>query len=513
MKKMIFAILIFLESINVYACTFSSPSTINIGVSTEDKTFFSYGTKAVDETIPSAQIKNCATTASKRKYVMVTFGPEVLDVLDAYRGINYNRDFGEVNACQFKNNPLSRTTSLEQKKKIFADKWKFISKCIEVNVKEMGAHPLTFPKDQEGCVVTSTSPMSAKFSGGYCFFKPNSDSQLNIKLSISESCLELNGYKSSDIDLQDLNSELSAYTSSTYKDDLEDLTTLGTAAIRVSVNPDKSVLKPSDSFGILRPTFPANYQVNDLHLGKIMFTELSSNEVNINIPFIVDNASCSKISSNGIQSSACNYATPYSGTITLKDDQGKEVFSWQDGGIASANWQGILSGEGYRISKEMLATDKNYTIEVEFSDPQFSFNTFKNRITHKIGHLNANLPIMSREGTITEISDIRILDEIDKMIEVEPLGPLNFQDPLLNLANSRRRLNGYLSTTMFPPTYEKICNSALNCIEASKSFVKFTASFKLRADYSIVGLQVARKSDLLGSYTKKIDLQPEYICE
>jgi hypothetical protein len=128
---------------------------------------------------------------------------------------------------------------------------------------------------------------------------------------------------------------------------------------------------------------------------------MSNNEIIAMIPFIVDNASCVKNEVNGVKSSACDYSTPYVGVITLKDAFGKEILTWQDGGIASANWQGILSGEGFKISKELIPVDKNYTLEIEFSDPPFSFNIFKNRILNKIGHLNTTLPIFSREGTIT----------------------------------------------------------------------------------------------------------------
>ena len=513
MKNKLFIITIITGTMNALACTFSSPSSINIGVSLENQKYFSYGDKAVDETISFAEIKNCALTASKRNFVMVTFGPEVVDTLDSYRGTNYNKEYSEISSCTFNNNPIEKKSTSDDKKKSFREKWKFINKCIEVNVKETGSHPLAYPQDQEGCVVVATSPMSAKFSGGYCFFRPNNDSQYNIQLSVAKDCLELSGYKESDINLQDLNAELSAYTSSTYKNDLEDLVTLGTTAIRVSINPEKSVLIPSEDFGILRPTFPSFYQVNDLHIGKLLFNQLSNNEINISIPFIVDNSSCVKAGANGVKSSACDYATPFVGAVTLKDNLGKEILSWQDGGVAAANWQGILSGQGFRISNDMIPTDKNYTLEIEFSDPQYSFISFKNEITKKIGHLNANLPILSRDGKINEITNIRIIDDIDNMVEIEPIAALNFENPLISLANSRRRLNGYLSTTMFPPIYKNICNSNGKCVDASKTFAKFTATFKLLANYSLANLQITRKSDLLNSYTKTTDLQPEYICE
>lgn len=498
---------------NALACSFLSPSSINIGVSIDNQNYFSYNAKAVNENVPYAEVKDCLTTANKKKFLMITFGPEVVDTLDSYRGTNYNKEFAESSSCVFKNNPIAQIISYQNRKENFENKWKFINKCIEVNIKELGDHPLAYPKDQEGCVVTPTSSMSAKFTGGYCFFRPTTDSQYNIVLSVSKECLTLYGYKESEIYLQDLNAELSAYTSLTYKDELEDLSTIGTVPVRISVNPDKSVLKPSDDFGILRPTFPANYQVNDLHIGKILFADLSSNEIIIKIPFIVDNATCIKNNVNGVRSSACDYSTPFTGAISLKDSSGKEILTWQDGGVASANWQGILSGEGFRINKELIPTNKKYTLEIEFSDPQFAFNTFKNRISKKIGQLNAHLPLFSREGTIAEITDLRILEQIDKMVEIDPIGALNFQNPILNLANSRRRLNGYLSSSMFPPAYEKTCNSTGTCVDAAKTFAKFTATFKLESDYSISDLQINRKSDLLNSYTKIVEQQPEFICE
>jgi hypothetical protein len=355
--------------------------------------------------------------------------------------------------------------------------------------------------------------MSAKFSGGYCFFKPYADSKYKIDLSISKGCLTLDGYLDAQMALQDINAELSAYTSTTYKNDLEDLFSLGTTALRVSVNPDKLVLKPSDDFGILRPTFPANYQINDLHLGKILIRELDSKQVNINVPFIVDNATCSKNVMPWSFSSACDYATPFTGTITLKDSDGQDILTWQDGGVAPANWQGILSGEGFRISKELVPPNMHYSLDIEFDDPQFSFNYFKKRILKRIGLINTNLPAFSREGTIGEIMDIKLLGDIDMMVEIAPIGVLNFDNSLVGVANSRTRLNKYLSTSMFPPAYEKSCNSHMKCQEANKTFAKFEVSFFLQTDYSITDLHITRKSDLLGSYTKTIDHQPEYICQ
>jgi hypothetical protein len=500
---------------NALACTYSSPRSINIGVSLDYSSFFSYDSKETNEFVPTIGIEDCGQRNAnhKEQYIMMALGPEVVGSIDTFRGTNYNKDFKESTSCNLQNNPLGKTIDFEDRKNIFNNRWKFINKCIEVTINELGSKPLQYPLDQEGCVVIPISAMSARFSGGYCFFKPYADSKYKIDLSISKGCLTLDGYLDAQMALQDINAELSAYTSTTYKNDLEDLFSLGTTALRVSVNPDKLVLKPSDDFGILRPTFPANYQINDLHLGKILIRELDSKQVNINVPFIVDNATCSKNVMPWSFSSACDYATPFTGTITLKDSDGQDILTWQDGGVAPANWQGILSGEGFRISKELVPPNMHYSLDIEFDDPQFSFNYFKKRILKRIGLINTNLPAFSREGTIGEIMDIKLLGDIDMMVEIAPIGVLNFDNSLVGVANSRTRLNKYLSTSMFPPAYEKSCNSHMKCQEANKTFAKFEVSFFLQTDYSITDLHITRKSDLLGSYTKTIDHQPEYICQ
>jgi len=513
MKIIILIIFMIIGNGEALAISYSSPPSLNFAISLKDQHFFSYGIKSVDNTLAFVEIKDCLSTVNKGQYIMVTFGPEVVDIFDSFRGINYNREYTESSSCSFKNNPLAKINSPLDREKNFQDKWSFINHCIEVNVKELGSHPLVYPKDQEGCVITKMSTMSAKFNGGYCFFKPNSDSRYNVSLSVAKECLNLNAYRDYQIDLQDLSAELSGYTSKTYKGDLEDLTTIGTTAIRISVNPDKSVLAPSEDFGIIRPTFPANYQINDLHLGKISFTSLDDFDVRITTPFIIDNASCKKNVVGGVMSSACDYAMPIIGNVTLKDDQGKEILTWQDGGLVPANWQGILSGIGFKIIKDLIPTNKKYTFEFEFGDPEFSFNIFKNRITRRIGGFTASFPVFMRDGGINEITEIRVLEEIDNMIEIDPIAPLRFSNPMLNLANSRRRLNSYFSSSLFPPMYVKTCNAEGKCIDASRTSVKFIATFKLMPDYSIMDLQITRKSDLLTPYTKTIFEQPEYICE
>ncbi|MCK6596587.1 MAG: hypothetical protein L6Q33_15435, partial [Bacteriovoracaceae bacterium] len=115
---------------------------------------------------------------------------------------------------------------------------------------------------------------------------------------------------------------------------------------------------------------------------------------------------------------------------------------------------------------------------------------------------------------IREISTIRDLEDIDDMIEVDPIAGLRLRDPIVGLATARRRLNGYFSSTMWPPIYKNVCSTTTGkCAEFNTGFAKFIASFKYGEDFSVNELTVERKSALLGNYKKSITEQPEYICE
>ena len=49
---------------------------LNLGSSTTDQLYFSYGSKSLLDEVPFAEITNCAQTAQQKKFLMIAFGPE-----------------------------------------------------------------------------------------------------------------------------------------------------------------------------------------------------------------------------------------------------------------------------------------------------------------------------------------------------------------------------------------------------------------------------------------------------
>ena len=511
--KMIITTLIMLFAVNSsWACKVKSPVMLNLGSSTTDQLYFSYGAKSLLDEVPFAEITNCVQTAQQKKYLMIAFGPEVIEAEDTYRGTNFNKGFVE-SSCKIKNNPLENILSGELQEKNFLKKWKYIENCIEVHVTDIGSRPISVDEVQAGCTAKVVTPKSAVFKGGYCFFKPNFDSSYNVTIRVAPECTTKEFYKTNNVPFADISGNISFYTSAQNEGELGGLTAIGTHPVRVSTNIVKELMEPSDDFGVVRPTFPISYPLTDLHLGKIAINEMGSEYLAIKSPIIVDHT-CRELSAAGLTSSACDYSIPVVAEVTLKDQKGHTIISWYDGGVAQAQWQGMISGEGVQILKSWLVPGQKYSLEYNFGEPHYDFNYFKGRVKNKIGLINSRLPVITMDGEIREISTIRDLEDIDDMIEVDPIAGLRLRDPIVGLATARRRLNGYFSSTMWPPIYKNVClTSTGKCAEFNTGFAKFIATFKYGEDFSVNELQIERKSQLLGHYKKTITDQPEYICE
>ncbi len=511
MFNILLSIFAFLLTSNVFACRVSTPKDLSIAISTNDQTYFSYQAKSVNEQIKNTEISNCTETANKRKFLMLAMGPEIVDGSDTARGTNFNGEY-KKSSCDVINNPLNLTLTETEKENIFKSRWNFIRNCVEIHVSENGRSNLSAPENQEGCKLQFLNNKSAFFKGGYCFFKPAQDSNYIISYQISKECQNSDFYRSG-IDLQELTANISFYTSSNFKDDLNDLTGIGTMPLRISINPIKEVLTPSDDFGILRPTFPSDYPMSDLHLGKISFTKVSDTFIVLKTPFVVDNFCHKTLSKNGLSTSACHYATPIASMIELKDETGTVLLNWMDGGVAPANWQGIIEGEGIQFHSGTLLPNKMYTLEYVFTDPYYDFNLLKNINRSKIGLINTKLPTFDRDGKLKEIDEVKTISILDEMLELNPIDEIDFSKRLLGLSAQRKRLNNYFSTSMWPPMYERVCNPTTSkCKKNEKEYIKFIAKFRLDNELNISELNVKRESTLFAGYNKTIEKQPEYQC-
>jgi hypothetical protein len=480
------------------ACKVIAPANINLAISPLDEQSVSYSNNRINKDLPIISINSCQNSASTKKYIMIASGPEIVESSDQARGVNFNKVFVE-SRCLIKNSPLISSQSVEDQKNEFQIKWTYLNECLQYQITETGDKPLSYPADQEGCQIVSLNSKSALFGGGFCFFKPNYDSNYKIEVKINKTCESIAGYKNKKINLQELSGGLSFYLSSQYKGDLFDLDAIESLNLHLSTNPIKPLIKPSDDFGIIRPVFPANYIINDIHLGKIELNKVLTNFIRLKTPFIISNI-CNTQEVDGLKSSLCDYTTPVSAEIILKDENKEEISRWYDGGISPPQWQGIINGDGLLLRDDQILPDHKYQLEFIFSDPYFDFASLKKQFHSRFPKIG-----LPSSGSRNDLPD---LSKTPEEITIDPLGENS------SINEARKKLSEQFNSTMFPPMYESICTGeSLKCKKISSNYITFTARFTVNKNYAIENLNIRRDSNILSSYQKNIIQQPEFTCK
>jgi len=491
-------ILVILISKQASACKVVAPSNINFAISPTEEQSVSYSNNRINKDLPIISINSCQNSSATKKYLMIASGPEIVEQNDQVRGVNFNKVFVE-SKCSIKYSPLISKQTAENQKKEFQKKWKYLNECLQYQITENGNRTLSFPEDQEGCQVVSINTKSALFSGGFCFFKPSSDSNYKIEVKINKNCEKLAGYKNKNINLQELNGGLSFYLSSQYKGDLYDLDAIESSNLHLSTNPVEPLIKPSDDFGITRPVYPANYMLNDIHLGKIEINKVLANFIRLKTPLILSNI-CIDQEFEGLKSSACDYSYPISAEIILKDEKGDTIANWYDGGVSPPQWEGIINGDGVLLRDDQLIIGHQYQIDVIFSDPYFDFSIYKKQFQSRFPKIR--------------IPSLDIKDDLPDLSKIPDQSTIEILSDNKSINEARKKLSELFNSSLFPPIYDSICTRENpTCQKITTNYLSFKANFKVSKNYEIENLIVKRESNILPSYQKNIDQQPEFSCK
>jgi hypothetical protein len=465
--------------VNSYACEVIAPKQTSIAISSNSQEQIYYNALRILDSAPFTTIDRCKLTAAKRRFVMLALGVENLILHN--RNSTYSiSDRDRDHQCRIENSDLkSQFTHKEQ----FAElklKREFLNKCVVVKVTDFGPKGLHYPEDQVGCKIQRISDNAANFTGGYCYFKPDFNSNISVELETNPDCLSVEGLKAKKITAKDFNAVLNVYTSDASNGENNDLVAIGGGDVRFSVNPVAEVVKPADDFGVTRPVFPANYTFNEIHLGK---PEVASRRkyVQFKFPFVVDTR-CERKCSGGLCSSPCDYAQPVVGEHILEvfeDGKWEYVNSWYDGAVAPGQWQGILYGMGKRIQKNALLDNAKYRVKITFREPNLDFKYFDGDVTRSLYLNNNNIGGLSSRGRIGLIPLIHNIPGGDDIPLITPIAELDFNGSLDGVERSLRTFQSYLNNKFWPPLYEDVCNASGTCIENGKKFLELGINFVL----------------------------------
>ncbi len=494
----------------VFSCEMSKSDILNIALSPEDNSFFSYVADQTLHKMPYIRAFNCTEAAMTGKYLMVALGPEIVELEDTSRGINFNGEYKE-SRCQIMNSPFEKAQNFEERLKDFQAKKHFLKSCLEVWVEDEGPQPMQTPKEQVGCDLQLFGKQKAMFSGGFCYFKPHFGSSYMVKFNIKPECLTRDGLAALDIKAKDFNAAINFYIAGDATGTSVNLRALSNTRMRFSINPDKAKVKASDDFGILYPTFPADWKIPDIHLGELKITEIYDGRAKIEHALLVDNR---------CDSGHCDYAQPVVADISLykplKNGKRELITTWYEGGIADSHFQGFIRGISFELGSEVLKEGGVFELEAQFTDPKFDFERFKRRLQNKLNTIDQQLGRLERSN-IPNVQEIPNINTNRDFPTLSPIPNIIFDNPLNSVEQAVSMLRSYFSLKLWPPYYEGACG-ATSCESMKDSFLTLKTTFKVGKinpddqTYDIKIDKVERISSLVKGYTKYNYQQPHIDC-
>lgn len=502
--KILFLIIAVLKISLVYSCEIDTVKSLNLYTNFERKGTFAFDVNRTLNMIPSFRAFNCKKLALKNRYMMIGMGPELNEFDDEVRTFSFNDDI-RSSQCRIKNSPI-KILPFQDKLKIFKQKKKYYNKCVQVYIDDEGTIPLRITQNQPGCKVRKITSHKAVIEGGYCFIKPNITSSFLFKLRIRPECQTREGLKSLGLDPSDIKGIFNFYSAGDETGLSTSLQALDSVPLRLITSSDPNVIESSESYGGLHPEFPVNYVNPNTFLGDVKMEDIGGDRYRLRTPVLVDNR-CDKKCSNGICYSPCNYAQPvvYEALLyEVEKNKDSILTSWYDGGVAGPGYQGFINGVGFEIPTRYFNENKQYKLVLNFNDPKFDFEKFKNRIVRKFGRIQQHLPELGRSN-MAQIPDINDILEVSTLPEIREIYGLNFLSGLNGLKSAYDLLRSYLAYKIWPPYYESNCNSKLkNCMSAGSDTTKLELFFRYKknqdGNLSILVDKVKRKSNVLSNY-------------
>ncbi len=531
MKNISIVLFFFLISGSTFACKdVIGPETLNIAINYQDESSLFYDSE--DETMHS--LVGCRPTQTK-KYLRITSGV-IQHYLEAsvFRVSDSNQL--EFDQCTIKNSPLKKSQTNFSKEKLYEEKSTFYRSCIKQLVSDKSESGIIVPDGQANCNYKKIGTNQVEILNGICHFKIQQDSEFFFFNRVNRECEKKDFYIKNKVEPQDITASISYATVNTINNDQESkLDFFGSTQIHLSAAPF-GVLPISDPMGIGKPDWSSLYSFPDINLGKLELITRGEN-LHINFPFLVDNT-CKKICKDGICSSPCNYMSPIAAEVVFSEllPNGKTDYikSAYMGGVAQANWQGLLPSATNLIIKkyeQLVLENKTYQLDIYFDDPKIDYMMLQKQFNKVIGSITPNFGQF--DGTL--IAEIDSINDSD----VIPLGPtIGMYQRQATIPNSiqdaLKLLEEMLNLKSWPPFYEKLCNSDYSTCKNSddgKMMLHMQVRFKLNSHESeesddlfgeesdegrfiFNNLQITRRSPFEDTSLKiiKANKQPEINC-
>lgn len=494
------------------ACKMSRSAKANYFVSTETGTRGTFGQGSESPDLPTV-IERCQEDSGQ--FLMFSLGVRRPDMYSDSADISFTGQISD-SQCSISHSPFKTAPTFSEKQDMMAAQYRALRTCMYVEFYDLDNRPLDYDPNQARCKMTKTDHGTVIAEGDFCFVRIRPNNRFALHPIVKPDCTNPAFLKANDIQPQDVEAVLNAYTAGDDSGNSTDLNPLGSNQVRLYLQPSSQLLRLTEDFGNEMPRFPADY-TTDLHMGSMKIRGNDGNYV-VELNLLADNRN-PQTCRGGVCTSPGDFETPVVGEVELnRINGGRQEFvdSWWHAGFIPARWQGAVKSMTHNLNDVDLKTGDRYSMTVTFVDPYDDFTLFLKGMEQFV------IDLRQMEGTagIDSLNSIPALPGLLGLPELDSLPGLSSPDMTVELDRVLRTIQKLGQDRQWPAYYDRVCDSRLaTCMKAGskKYFLKLTTEFTVGPrqnafELNLKDVVVKRESPTFETYTKKITEFSKVVC-
>lgn len=446
-----------IHAYSAFACIYDGSDHLSFFTSATSMTTSEY-------TGQSSKIKigQCKPSADFQ-YLMVATGPDILN-LNYQRGWSYTGYFHD-DFCRLEKPDYVQEIfkDYDTRLKEYKNKSQLIHDCLKIDIMSIGGEAVRLPEEQEGCKVDRHSPNSVTVRGGYCFIKIQQKTEIDLEYSFDDQCiarLKANADFPVPKDVQFASSIFMAGDATGHSVDLEPLTR---TEMNYTYEATESETPLSTPFGLNQPRWFAS-QTIETHYAGFKYEQVFDLP-ELEFYFLADN-SCKVPCENNECQKPCQYRSAFGAEALLYElsSEGDERLIHNEylGAMIPADWQGIFPTTKMQLAYNPFQVGRKYRVRVKLAYPDAYFRLAGQYLANfKINMIDLHRiqPGISSLGSLAGLPALNSRHKTLPIVKGVPDLRHFFDKENISYSSPLETLESYLSSEVWPPFLEEICNA------------------------------------------------------
>lgn len=442
------------------SCQFGNEEKIELFLTPQTK---SWGDFSGRQEITPSTVTKCGEDAGK--YLMISLGVSQASDNAAVRDTFIFNTY-KPGACRLNNSASMQKISSNRLAEQFSQQYKMLRSCYDLKVNDIGKAALKFKSKQEHCKIQPTPDGGALLKGDMCFIKISGNNQFAFLPILKSECQDPDYLRSLGLMPQDLEANLNILVVGDDSGNSEDLAHIGLRPIHMSVTPNSKSIPLSDDNGPEMPRFVTNYSA-DVDWGPLHIRS-GGEKTQIDLTLLASNFSDKSCVGNEC-TRASNYTQPVFGQVQvfgLKNHRPELLQEWWDGGFASPNWQGFLSGLGFSVNEEVFKVGERYRIQMTFQDPTDDYAIYLSGLSQMLINLGG---LQDTNVGIDAVPAVDVLQQLGIFPSLSGTSDLRSANQTVSLTQATQGLASIIANRVWPAYYGKVCDSSkTKCLKLGK---------------------------------------------